>query len=108
MKELTAIMSSEWVEEVEHSSEEILIRTPLPIQCRIYGRWVEVLYNPTVGANLMYASFAHTYLGDEHLAPTTKSFRNAPRSSLEGCGILHITVQHNTSEAALNFHVFDI
>jgi len=61
MKELTAIMSSEWVQEVEHSSEEILIRTPsLPIQCRIYGRWAEVLYNPTVGANLMYASFAHT------------------------------------------------
>jgi hypothetical protein len=28
IKELTAIMSSEWVEEVELSSEEIQIRTP--------------------------------------------------------------------------------
>jgi hypothetical protein len=94
VRELTAIMSREWVEEVERSSEEIHIHTPsLPIQCRIYGTWVEVLYNPTIGANLMSASFAHTYLGDEHIAPTTKPFRNAPRSSLEGCEILHnITV----------------
>jgi len=28
IKELTAIMSSEWVEEVEHSSEEIQILVP--------------------------------------------------------------------------------
>ena len=94
IKELTTIMSSEWVEEVEHSSEEIQIRTPsLPIQCRIYGTWVEVLYNLTVGANPMCASFALTHLGDQFLAPNVKSFRNDPRSSLEGCRILHsITV----------------
>jgi hypothetical protein len=110
IRELTTIMSSEWAEEVEHSSREIQIHTPsLPIQCRIYGTWVEALYNPIVGANLMSASFAHTYLGNERFSPTTKSFRNTPRSSLEGCRVLHnIMVQHNTYEATLDFHVFEI
>jgi hypothetical protein len=36
IRELTAIMSTEWVPEGELSSEEIQIRTPsLPIQCKI-------------------------------------------------------------------------
>jgi hypothetical protein len=70
---------------------------------------VEALYNLIVGANLMSATFSHTYLDHEHLSPTAKSFRNTPRSNLEGCGVLHnITVQHNTSEATLDFHVFEI
>jgi hypothetical protein len=57
----------------------------------------------------MFASFTLTYLGDEPLAPINKSFRIAPRSSLEGLGILHnITIQHDNAEVALDFHVFEI
>ena len=57
----------------------------------------------------MSASFTLTYLGDEPLAPTSKSFRIAQRSSLEGLGILHnITVQHVNAKVALDFHVFEI
>ena len=65
IKELTAIISREWVEEVEFSSEEIHINTPSStIHCKIQGIWVDALYNPSVGANLMSATFASTYLGE--------------------------------------------
>ena len=103
-------MSSEWVDEVEHSSEEIQIWTPsLPIQCKVFRIMVDLLYNPIVGANLMSASFTCTYLGDEALAPTSKHFRVSPRLNLKGLGILHnITVHHNNVEMALDFHVFEI
>jgi hypothetical protein len=54
-------MSSEWVEEVEHSSKKIQIRAPSStIQCHISRIMVNTPYNPTVGANLMSASFART------------------------------------------------
>ena len=57
----------------------------------------------------MSASFAHTYFGDDPLVPTIKSYRIAPRSRLEGLGILHnITLHHNNVEVSLNIHVFDI
>jgi hypothetical protein len=70
---------------------------------------VETLYNPTVGANIMSASFATTYFGNEILAPTIKSYRIAPRARLEGLGILHnISLYHNNIEVAIDFHVFDI
>ena len=45
IKELTAIMSSEWVEEAERSSEEIQIRVPpSTIRCKVLGTMVDVLY----------------------------------------------------------------
>jgi len=70
---------------------------------------VDVLYNPTIGANLMSTSFAHTYLGAKPLALTNKSLWVAPCSSLEGRGILHnIIVHHDNVEMTLDFHVFDI
>ena len=57
----------------------------------------------------MSASFAHTYLGDEPLAPTNKLFRNGPRSRLEGLGILYnIFLYHGQTEVSLDFRVFDI
>jgi len=110
VKELIAIMSSEWVEEMENSSEEIQICTPSStIQCQIYRTMVEVLYNPLVGANLMSASFAHTFFGENTLAPTVKSFRVAPWTKLEALGVLHnISLNHNKTEVALDFHVFHI
>ena len=66
IKELTTILSNEWIEEVECSSEEIQIRVPSStIHCKIRGTWVEALYNPSVGANIMSAAFASAYLGEK-------------------------------------------
>ena len=110
IKELTTIMSNEWVEESELSSEEIQIHTPSStIQCRISRTMVDVLYNPTVGANLMSKSFASTYLGDKPFAPTNRSLRIAPRTNLKGLGLLHnITTHHDKVKMVLDFHIFDM
>jgi len=70
---------------------------------------VDVLYLPTVGANLMYVSFAFAYFGNESFAPTNKSLRNNPWSVLKGHGILHnTTIHHDDVVMALDLHVFDI
>ena len=68
-----------------------------------------MLYNPMVGANLMYSSYAHAYLENEPLAPTNKTLRLAPRSSLESKGVLHDVHLHlDNTVLALDFHVFDL
>ena len=110
IKELNAIMSSEWVDEGERSSEEIQIHTPSStIHCKIQGTCVDVLYNPFVGANLMSTAFISAYLGEKSLAPIVKSLRSCPRTSLKGLGILHDTIlYHRDIEVALDFHVFEI
>ena len=70
---------------------------------------MDVFYNPSIGANLMYAAFAFAYLGDKSLAPTVKSLRTSPRTSLKGLGILRdTTLHHRDIEVALDFHVFEI
>jgi hypothetical protein len=70
---------------------------------------VDVLYNPTVGAKIMLASFASTYFDNETLAPIVKTYRIAPRIRLEGLGILQdISLYHEQTEISLDFHVFDI
>jgi len=70
IKELTTVMSSEWVEQAELSSEEIQIHTPSStLQSKVGRSWERVLYKPTVGANLMSSSYAHHYLGNEPVTP---------------------------------------
>ena len=70
---------------------------------------MDVFYNPSIGANLMYAAFAFAYLGDKSLAPTVKSLRTSPRTSLKGLGILLDTILHHGDiEVALDFHIFKI
>jgi hypothetical protein len=104
------ILSNEWTEEVKHSSEEIQIHVHYStVQCKIHGMMVEVLYNPTIRANIMSLAFASTFFGKEPLAPIVKTCQIAPRLKLEGLGILHdISLYHEQIEISLDFHVFDI
>jgi hypothetical protein len=68
VKDLTAIMSSEWVKERKPSSEALQILAPsLTIQCNIHATLGKVLYNPMVGANIKSASYAFTHLGKHPL-----------------------------------------
>ena len=70
---------------------------------------MDVLYNPTVGANLMFTSFAHTYFSDDTITPTIKTYKIAPHIKLEGLGVLHnISLYRSDNEVPLDFHVFDI
>jgi hypothetical protein len=68
-------MSNELLREMEVSFEVIQISSlsldyPMSYE-RGHG---ETLYNPIVGANAMSTSFALSYLGDEPLTPTDKTF----------------------------------
>ena len=70
---------------------------------------MDVLYNPSVGANLMSVAFAFAYLVEKSLAPIVKSLRSSPRTSLKGLGILHDTILHYRDiEVSLEFHLFKI
>jgi hypothetical protein len=73
VRELTSIMSDEWLREAELSSEVILINTaPRVIPCHLEGNDVSILYSPTVGVNLVFDAFAFTYLSDKAITPTNK------------------------------------
>jgi hypothetical protein len=110
VKKLTTIMSNEWLREGELSSEAIQIRCPSStITCLIGVNLVRALYNPSVGANIMSATFAFNYLGDRLLEPTVKTFRISTNSTTEGLGIISgVPIWHNSIEVILDFHVFDI
>ena len=110
IRELTTIMSTKWTTEGELSSEEIQIRAPSSsIRCKVNKDWMDVLYNPTVGANIMSKSFATSCLGDNPCSPTAKTLRVAPRTVLKGLGILHhITLHAEDVDLVLDFHIFDI
>ena len=56
----------------------------------------------------MSASYAFMHL-ENSLVPTEKTLRNAPRSILEGVGIVHdVLVRHGDFEVVLDFHVYDV
>jgi hypothetical protein len=109
IKELTTILSREWMEEMESSSKEIWIHAPSStIHCKVQGTWVDALYNPTVGVNLLSADFVSAHIGEISLAPTVKSLRSSPRTSLKGLGVPHnMTLHYVDSKVALDFHVFE-
>ena len=68
-----------------------------------------MLYNPTLGANIMSASFVSAYFGNEPISPSNKCLRIAPRINLKGRGVMHnMSMHHNNVKMALDFHVFDI
>lgn len=110
IKELTTIMSDEWLRKVELSPNVLQICSPsTTIRCKVRGAWVDVLYNPTVGANLISTSFALAILGEDPLAATDKSFKSPSGLILEGFGILHsVGIMHGDVEAFLDFHVFKV
>ena len=70
---------------------------------------MDVLYNPTVRANIMSKSFAASCLGENSCSPTTRTLRVAPRTVLKGLWILHhITLHAEDVDLVLDFYIFDI
>jgi hypothetical protein len=58
-----SIISNEWLEESELSSDVIRLDSPIiPIRCQIDSDHFDALYNPVVGINIMYASLAQNLL----------------------------------------------
>ena len=110
IKRVAAIMNSEWIQEGETSSEIIQFHAPsLTIPCFVKGAAVTAFYNPTVGVNIISASFASDYSGEKHVTPTTKSLRIGPNSIIKGIGIMQdVPVWHMKMKIALDFHIFEV
>ena len=71
-----SIISNEWLEESELSSDVIHLDLPsIFIRCQINKAPFDALYNSVVGVNIMSASFAHDLLKDMSLLLTTRSGR---------------------------------
>ena len=110
IKKVTAIMADEWSREMELSPDVFRIDSPpSTIPCTIRGIPVDILYSPTIGANIISSECAFQLLGDEPLVQTDKTFQTSSRKILEGIGILqNVTVKHKNIDVILDFHVFDV
>ena len=88
-KELVSIISNEWLEESELSSDVIRIDSPyISIRCQINKAPFDALYNLVVGVNIMSASFAHDLFKHMPLTPTTKLLKSLSGHILLSLGIL--------------------
>ena len=110
MKELVSIISNEWLEESELSSNVIHLDSPsIFIHCQINKAPFDALYNPVVGINIMSASFARDLLEHMPLTPTTKLLKGLLGHILLSLGILYVLPIHVTgTRVHLSFYIFDI
>jgi hypothetical protein len=89
--ELVSVMSNEWLEESELSTEIIRLDTSsLPIRCTINTEPIDALYNPVVGINVMFVSLAQYLIRDMTLAPALKFMRVLSEHIIPSLGILLI------------------
>jgi hypothetical protein len=72
-RELVSIISNEWLEESELSSDVIHLDSPsIPIRCQINSDYFDALYNLVVDINIMSASLAQNLLKHMPLCNTLK------------------------------------
>jgi hypothetical protein len=110
VKELTTIISNEWLGESKLSPEVIRLDSPsTSISCQIHKTSFDAFYNPVIGVNLMSKSFAHTLLENFQLTPTTKLLKSLSGQILPSEGIFHlIPIRVDETKVYLSFYVFDI
>jgi hypothetical protein len=88
--DLASIMSGEWLEESELSSDVVHLDSPsISIQCTINGTPFDALYNPVVGINIMALSFFHQFIKNTPLSPTTKLLKCSSGQIIQSSGILY-------------------
>jgi hypothetical protein len=105
-----SIISSEWLEELELSSDVIRLDSPsLPIRCSFNSDHIDALYNPVVGINIKSASLAQHLIRHMTLTPTTKLMKSLSGHIVPSLGILHIQpIQVEGTLVHLSFYVFPI
>ena len=90
-KELVSIISNEWLEESELSSNVICLYSPsLSIRCQINKAPFDALYNLVVDVNIISVSFAYDLLKHMPLTPTTKLLKSLLGHILLSLGILYV------------------
>ena len=81
----------------------------ISIHCQINKTPFDALYNPIVVVNVMSTSFAHAYLEDTPLTPTTKLLKGLLGHILLSLGILYVLpIQVKGTKVHLSFYIFDI
>jgi hypothetical protein len=98
------LLSDEWLEESEFSSEIIRINSPsVTIPCQLDK------YNLVVGVNIMSATFAEYLLKYIPLALTNKLLKNLSGRIIPSLGILcALPIYVNDFRVRLNFYIFDV
>jgi hypothetical protein len=109
MKELTTIISNDWLRESELSHEVIRLDSPsTSISCQINQTSFDALYNLVVGVNIMSKYFAHTLFEDMKLTPTTKLLKSLSGQIFPSEGIFHfIHIKVDKTKVYLSFYIFD-
>jgi hypothetical protein len=108
--ELASIMSGEWLEDSELSSDAVHLDSPsISIQCTINETPLHALYNPVVGTNIMALSFFHQFIKNKPLYPTTKLLKCSSRKIIHSSGIFFVLpVSVYDMSIHLSFHICDI
>jgi hypothetical protein len=110
VKELTMIISNEWLGESKLSSKVNRLDSPsTSIRCQIHKTSFDAFYNLVVGVNIMSKSFAHTLPRNFQLTSTTKFLKSLSRQILPSEGIFHlIPIKVDETKVYLSLYVFDI
>jgi len=103
------MMSDKWLKEGELSLKPMQINSPSSsLRCRIKNQDMDVLYNPTVRANLISDEFALAFLGDEVLVPTDRKLKSSAGSLVSSYGVMkNVSLPHDDVRIVLDFHVFE-
>jgi hypothetical protein len=101
------VISHEWLEESESSSDVIHLDSPSTFICyQIHEDPFDALYNLVVGVNIMSASFAHDLLEYMPLTPTTKFLKSPSGHILPSLGILYVLpILANETLVNLSFYL---
>jgi hypothetical protein len=110
IKGLSAIMSHEWLAEIELSTEVARIIAPSDIlPCVLKETILEAHYSSTVGMNIMSKALAEKLCPNESLIPSHRLLKIPSGAILESNGIMRsIPLCIRDSEYRLDFHIYDI
>ena len=69
---------------------------------------MDVLHNPTIGANLISDEFALAFLGNEFLVPTDRKLKRSVGSLVSSYGVIkNVSPRHDDVRVIMDFHVFE-
>ena len=96
------------MEESELSSDVIYLDTPsITIQCAYDSDQFDALYNPVVGINIVFESFALILFKNLVLTPTTKVIKESSGRLVPSLGIFNVLpLMVESSMVHLNFYIF--
>jgi hypothetical protein len=107
---LSAIMSREWLDEAEASTDVIKFPNKMRhTRCELMGNKHDVGYEPSLGVNIINSSLAKSLAVAYSLSRSSKVL-NIPSGETLGCkGVLRVCpVKLAEHELYLDFHLFDL